>query len=536
MILVNNVNLPLDTNFNELTKELCKLPKLKKVKPTSAKLYKKSVDARKRDDVHFCCSVLINVSTDEKKALSLIKDSKIHTEKEYVFKKATATSGRKPLIVGFGPAGIFAAYTLVKAGLNPIVIERGEDVDTRTERVRSFWNGGSLNTESNVQFGEGGAGTFSDGKLTTGISDERCRTVLSLFCEYGADKGILTDAKPHIGTDVLSGVIKNLRNEITALGGEIRFSHKLQKINIENGHVVSAEVVTKDECYTIECDNIILATGHSARDTFEMLRDLGIEMVRKPFAVGVRIEHRQEDINLALYGDFRNHPALKAADYKAAVHLPDGRGVYTFCMCPGGVVVNASSEKGRTAVNGMSYAARNGENANSAVLTEIKPDDLDGDDVLAGMALQRSIEEAAYRLTDGNGVPTETVGEYVFGKSTIPTVSPTVKPKAVFTDIATIFPDFVNRSLRAGICELGKKICNFDNPGAVLTAPESRSSSPVRILRTPEFCSVSAKGLFPCGEGAGYAGGIMSAAVDGIKCAEAVISNIHQCLQGDKNG
>ncbi len=528
MILINNINLSLDTDFKNILPILAKHPRLKNVKIQSASLYRKSVDARKKDDVHFCCSFVITVDGNESSAISKTKDSKFFDEKEYKFKKVSQAPKKRPVVVGFGPAGIFAAYTLAKSGLCPIVLERGEDVDTRTATVKAFWDGAPLNPESNVQFGEGGAGTFSDGKLTTGIKDERCRTVLKLFHRYGAKDEILTDAKPHIGTDVLCGVIKNIRNEIIALGGEVRFGHRLDSISTEDGRMVAATVCSLEGDYILNCDHIILATGHSARDTFYMLRDAEVTMVRKPFAVGVRIEHPQREINQVLYGKFAEHPALSAADYKLAVHLPSGRGVYTFCMCPGGVVVNASSEEGRTAVNGMSYSARDGKNANSAVLTEVLPEDLLGDDVLAGVELQRSIEEKAFTLTGGKGVPVQTVGGYLFGKYAEPSVNPTVKPTPVFADISDIFPDFINSALKAGIPALSKKLSGFDNEGTLLTAPESRSSSPVRILRGDDLCSLSVAGLYPCGEGAGYAGGIMSAAVDGIKCAEAVIDEINR--------
>ncbi len=519
MILVSNINLPLDTDFSNLKTAV----KFKGVNIKSATLYKKSVDARKKNNVHFCCSVLIETDND-KTALKRIKNSKPYNEPVYNYKKVS--SNIRPVVVGFGPAGIFAAYTLSMAGLRPIVIERGDDIDTRKAKVDAFWCGGKLDTECNVQFGEGGAGTFSDGKLTTGITDIRCREVLKIFVENGADRNILTDAKAHIGTDVLSLVIKNIRNKIISLGGEIRFGERLEKINTSNGYISSLDIKKRDGViYTLPCEKVILAIGHSARDTLYMLKDSGLEMIKKPFAVGVRIEHPQKQINRALYGDSAEHPALSAASYKLAVHLDNGRGVYTFCMCPGGYVVNASSEEGKFAVNGMSYVKRDGENANSAVLTEVLPEDL-GDDLLSGIEFQRRIEEAAYSLTNGKGVPVQTVGGYVFGEDSPPSVWPTVKPQAVFCNIDKLFPDFINNSLKAGLVELDKKLSGFADKAALLTGPETRSSSPVRMTRNENLVSSSIGGLYPSGEGAGYAGGIMSAAVDGIKCAESLINSL----------
>ena len=515
MILINNLKLSLDTDFENLKFEV---EKLLGIKFLSISLHRKSVDARRKDNVHFCCSVLAECK-NEQTVLKRLKNAQIYICKEYDWKKAETLPEKSPIVVGFGPCGMFCALALARAGLKPVVIERGKDADTRQKDVEAFLNGGPLNPESNVQFGEGGAGTFSDGKLNSGIKDPRCKAVLSEFVLHGADKKILTDAKPHIGTDILINVVKNIRQEIISLGGSVIFETKLEKINTYNNKVYSITANGKE----FVCDKVILATGHSARDVFSFLKESGIKMERKAFSVGVRIEHLQQDINKALYGKFYNHPKLSAADYKLAVHLPSGRGVYTFCMCPGGEVINSSSEVGRIAVNGMSYSRRDGVNANSAVLVGVNPDDFSGDDVLAGCEFQRRIEQKAYEVANGS-VPITTVGNLVFGKEfQITKVKPTVKPDCVFSNLYDIYPDFVVESLKQGILEFDKKIKGFADESAVLTAPETRSSSPVRILRDENLQSINLEGLYPAGEGAGYAGGIMSAAVDGLKIAEKII-------------
>ena len=519
MILLQNVNLPLSTDFSDLSTIVSKTLNLPQTAIKGVKLYRKSVDARHKNNVVFCCSFLVEAE-NENKILAKNKNAVPYSKKPYVWKKAEPQQER-PVIVGFGPAGIFAAYTLAMAGLKPIVIERGADVDTRQKNVDEFFNGGALNTESNVQFGEGGAGTFSDGKLNTGIKDPRIATVLETLNKFGAPDKILYSAKAHIGTDILKTVVKNIRNEIIALGGVVRFNSRLDNIEIIGGKVTRVQVFNNGEYSWINCSDLILATGHSARDTYKMLYEKGVSLVRKPFSIGARIEHKQEDINMALYGDFANHSALGAADYKMAVHLPSGRGVYTFCMCPGGVVVNASSELNRTCVNGMSYSARDGVNANSALLVDVKPEDLAGDDVLSGIEFQRKIEERAYL---SGKVPFCFVGDLTGDEVTdFNEVTPTVKPMAERVDIKSVLPDFVCNSLAEALPLFDKKISGFNNPNAVLTFPETRSSSPVRILRDEEFKALDISGLYPCGEGAGYAGGIMSAAVDGMRVAEAII-------------
>ncbi len=519
MIIINNLKTPLETDFSNIKAIVANTLKIADSDILSAKLYRKSVDARKKQNVHFCISIIAEIK-NEAKILKKNKNCSEFKPKKYIWQKLD--SDIRPVIIGFGPAGMFASLTLARAGLRPIVFERGQDVDTRTKDVDNFFNGGKLNTESNVQFGEGGAGTFSDGKLNSGIKDIRCRTVLEVFNHFGAGDDILIDAKPHIGTDVLKTVVKNIRQEIVSLGGEVNFGSKLDNVFCKEGKLTHISVNGNK----IPCEYLCLCIGHSARDTFKMLYNGGLAMIRKPFAMGVRIEHLQSEINKALYGEFANHPSLKAADYKLAVHLENGRGVYTFCMCPGGEVINASSEMDGIAVNGMSESLRDGANANSALLVGVNPDDLKGEDVFEGCKLQQMIENKAYNIA-GGAVPITTVDNFVFGKAAkLGAVKPTIKPTFAFADFDEIFPSFITNSLKDGILAMDKKINGFAAPDAVLTAPETRSSSPIRIVRDINGQAIERVGIYPCGEGAGYAGGIMSAAVDGIKSAENIIEAI----------
>ena len=509
MIRIPNIKCPVDGDIKKIVERLAG-------RDTKFRIFKKSIDARKKNDIHFVYTVDIK-SNNENRLLKKIKGAVKVEDKPYVFPKGKQIN--TPIVIaGSGPAGLMCGLTLAKNGYKVIILERGKCVEERKKDVDAFWNGGELNPNSNVQFGEGGAGTFSDGKLNTGIKDSRIRMVLEEFHRHGAPEEILYNAKPHVGTDNLFNMVRSIREEILSLGGEVRFCSKLENIITENNCICGAEVLNGDTKYIIDTKHIVLATGHSARDTFVMLKNSGVQMERKSFSIGARIEHCQEEINKSQYGEFYNR--LGAADYKLAVHLNNGRGVYTFCMCPGGVVVASASEENGVVTNGMSYFARDGKNANSAVLVNVTPDDFPTDDVLGGMYLQREIEQRAFELSGSYKAPAQRLCDFL-DRDTKTEITPTYRPGVVWCELSEIFPEYITESLREGILEMDKRLNGFADGGAVLTAPETRSSSPVRILRDTKFES-NIKGLYPCGEGAGYAGGITSAAVDGIKTAEAL--------------
>jgi len=528
VLRINEITAPIGADIEEIkrltAKEIgCSLNDI-----TDIEIARESIDSRKRNSIRMIYSVNIVLDGDEQKIAQRFPQNKVVVVEKYVYEmpENRRTSVLRPVVVGFGPAGMFAGLILATAGLAPIILERGNDVATRTQDVYSFWEGRKLNTQSNIQFGEGGAGTFSDGKLTTGIKDARCRKVLETFVEFGAPGQILYSSHPHIGTDKLVTVVKNIREKIIALGGEVRFGCCMKDIYFSNGFIQGISYEDSHGSVTdIETDTVILATGHSARDTVEMLYNNGIVMEQKSFSVGVRIEHPQEMINKALFGREWNNPLLGAANYKFANHGLHNRGAYTFCMCPGGTVVCAPSEENSVVTNGMSYYARDGRNANSALLVGLEPEYFESEHPLAGIEFQRKIERAAFTYGGCDyTAPAQLVGDFLNGRASTKGgfVKPTCPTGVSYGDIRRVLPSFVTDTIGAAIVNFDKKMNGFALPQAVLTAPESRSSSPVRIVRD-EFRQSSVKGLFPCGEGGGYAGGIVSAAVDGIKCAESIL-------------
>ena len=521
MLRISNIKISAEY---ELTDEVLKAAVEKSLRANGVKnikIVRQSVDARDKSRVVH----MLTLDFDIYKEKRFLRHKHISIPKNDMYEpKTCANKEFRPLVAGFGPAGMFCALALAEMGMKPVVIERGKCVEDRQKDVETFWKSGKLDTSSNVQFGEGGAGTFSDGKLTTGINDIRCAYILKRFVEFGAPERIEYLAKPHIGTDNLVNVVRNIRKRIEELGGRVMFSHRLKDIGLKNNRLEYALAESPDGEIRIDCDALVLAVGHSARDTFEMLKSKNFAMERKPFAMGVRIEHRQEDIDRAQYGDFAKY--LPAADYKLTAHLENGRTAYSFCMCPGGVVAAAASEEGGVVTNGMSYFARDGENANAALLVNVAPEDVEGDDVLGGVYLQRELEKRAFEAGGSDyAAPVQKVGDLLEDRASeaLGRVKPTYSPNVRPSDMRLVFPDFIYESLKEGILAMDKKLKGFADADAVVTAVESRSSSPVRIIRDKEsFESLMYRGIYPCGEGCGYAGGIMSAAADGLKIAEKI--------------
>ena len=543
MIRVNQLKLPVEHKQEDLKKKAARALRITPEQIERLEIRRRSLDGRKKPELFYSYTVDIKTAREEQ-VLHRAKNSQaaICREKPYTFPKPGEEKlFSPPVIAGAGPAGLFAGLMLARAGYRPVILERGEDVDSRRKRVDEFWKTGNLDVRSNVQFGEGGAGTFSDGKLNTLVKDPlmRNRLVLEIFCEFGADPSILYDSKPHIGTDVLSGIVKAMRQEIVRLGGQVRFCCQVTDLVTEGGQICGVKVrqqERKPDENTEENEDdklqekeeflpaqaVILAVGHSARDTFSMLEEKKIPMDAKSFAVGLRIQHPQPLINLSQYGR-EKAGSLGAASYKLTRQTSTGRGVYSFCMCPGGYVVDASSEKGHLAVNGMSYHARDGKNANSALIVTVTPEDFPEAGPLGGVAFQRSLEKLAYQAADGR-IPVQLYEDYRAGRMSrqLGEIEPQMRGRWAFGNLREVMPEKLNLALLEAMEGFRQMIRGFDRPDALFAGIESRTSSPVRIWRNEEMES-KVRGLYPCGEGAGYAGGITSAAMDGVKVAEAII-------------
>ncbi|MGI6172647.1 MAG: NAD(P)/FAD-dependent oxidoreductase [Christensenellales bacterium] len=526
MPVINNIALPLDSGENEIRAACAKKLSVRPKDILSIEILKRSVDARNKRDVRFVYSVrarAVGEALQSAPAAETLPRVRVP---------------HRPIVVGLGPCGLFAAWDLTRRGMEPIVLERGRDVLQRQRDVKRFSETGELNTESNIQFGEGGAGAFSDGKLTTGISDPHIETVLRQFVSCGAPEEILYEAKPHIGTDRLPYVVKTMREQIENMGGTVLFGHRLTGIITERGTVIGIEATDEEgQIRTFETRDVLLAIGHSARDTFFMLREMGLPMQAKPFSVGARIEHLQQSIDRAQYGAFAGHPRLGAADYKLSTRLKNGRGAYTFCMCPGGTVVAAASEKDMVATNGMSTYKRDGINANSALLIGVEPSDYESDDPLAGVLFQRKWESLAFHQGGGGyAAPAQRVEDLLSDRPSkaCGEVVPSYAPSVRFTTLSACLPKVVYYGLAEAVRAFDAKLRGFAHPDAVLTGVETRSSSPVRLLRGENRMSALV-GLYPAGEGAGYAGGIMSAAVDGLRSAESIAAR-YADIETERNG
>lgn len=572
MIRISDIRIPLDYNVELLKGIAAQTLEIDPVRIIRLEIASLSVNSKDKEDIHFIVAITVCISGDEnevifrRKTKSITREIRIEYSKPLIHTNNGSLTNKqfrsRPIVVGCGPAGLFAALILAQAGTKPVLLERGQDIDRRRISVNNFWNTGELDTNSNVQFGEGGAGAFSDGKLKTGKKDPRKMMILETLVEAGAPPEIMFLSKPHIGTDRLGSTVKWIRNKIISLGGEVRFSTILTRIIHSDGRVKGVGFFNNGNYDEISCENVILAIGNSARDTIEALFADGVFMEPKPMAIGLRIEHPQELINRIKYGKFVSRlslsglqpnlgvqnqnlsvpqpnlgvqnpnlsvpqPNLGAADYKMVVHLPSGRGVYTFCMCPGGYVVAAASEENAIVTNGMSEYARNGKNSNSAILVTIGGDIIQSTNPLAGINFQRGIESQAYKVGGGGyKAPVQRLEDFLLNRNSAAfgDVLPTYTPGTCFAQVDSYLPEYVSESIRQAIKEMDEWMPGFAFPDALLTGPETRSSSPVRILRGANCQALGISGLFPCGEGAGYSGGIISAAVDGVICAEKILT------------
>lgn len=526
MIRIRQIKISIEKdNSTDLKKQICKKLRIESNEIKDIKISKKSLDARNKPNLFYIYEVDIQITNEDKILRKNIKNKDIlkTPKEEYIYPKlGNKKLNKKPAIVGSGPAGLFCAYLLAELGYKPIIIERGEPVEKRIKTVENFWITGSLNKESNVQFGEGGAGTFSDGKLNTLVKDKdfRMKKVFEIFVNSGANPNILYTHNPHIGTDILREVVKNIRNKIIDNGGTFLYNSCLTNININNNKITSIEI---NNSQVIETDILVLAIGHSARDTFKMLFDKKIDMESKPFAIGLRVQHPQELINENQYGKNYNK-ILPPASYKLTYKASNNRGVYSFCMCPGGYVVNASSEPRHLAINGMSYQNRGSENANSAIVVTISSDDY-GNHPLDGMKFQQYLEEKTYELGNGK-IPIQLLKDFhnSVETTTLGNIKPVFKGNYQYSDLNKLLPSDISMAIKEAFPNFGKKIKGFDRDDTILAGIESRTSSPVRIIRNEKLESTNIKGIYPCGEGAGYAGGITTSAIDGLKVAEAIIN------------
>lgn len=520
-LIVSGIRLPFDERPEHACEKALAQCGLPSGGPLRAAVYRTSIDRRhgKIDRVY---SVRIDGAEDEAALCERLADPSVRCKQDTPlrFTPGTRPLEHRPVVVGFGPAGLFAAYVLAQCGYRPIVLERGQAIDARDEAVGRFWSDGAFDPASNIQFGEGGAGTYSDGKLTTRINDPLCDEVLRVFVRHGMPEDAARLAKPHVGTDILKNIVRSMREQIVAWGGEVHFSARLDDIRARDGRLAGLSVNGQE----LAGEVCVLAIGHSARDTFFALEKAGVYLEPKPFSVGVRVEHLQSEIDRALYGKYAGHPLLPAGEY-AFSHRQGGRACYSFCMCPGGQVVAAQSEERTIVTNGMSYHARDGRNANAALAVSVDPADFDDGTPFGGVAFQRQIERAAYAATGSYAAPCQLVGDFLDGKRSrrFGAVEPTYPLGTRFVELDRCLPGFVTDGLRDGLRVFARKLPAFAARDAILTAPETRTSSPVRMRRREDLQSLHVEGLIPCGEGAGYAGGIMSAAVDGIRAAKQII-------------